>query len=398
MRIFRLAAALVVATAIAAAGCATQPPASTPAGPVAAPGSAPAQAKVAPNPFAAVPPPAIRDRLLALDPDHISTRDVRETLAKGPAPRIILLHGGLFPVYLLMKSFGVFLTRMGYPESRIRGPGNGGWSYSPYDDSAKLAGIVAWEYEHDGLRPMLIGHSQGGVQAVKILDELAGNFAPSLRVFDPVTGEFEDLTTIVDPYTHHERPVVGLSVAYASVVGAGGLAFLMPNQWSMVDRLTTIPDTVDEFTGFSIDSDPVAMDYPGSIDLYHPNGTAKVKNVELPSHYSHIFVPEVASLALEPEVRDWIDAYVPGGKHDTSSLPADAQDHVLWAADVWYSIKRHWCLEAQRLVRAFLAARHGGDASTPVAMPRPAARGAPSAGAASEGRAHDVPSAIDRRD
>jgi hypothetical protein len=25
---------------------------------------------------------------------------------------------------------------------------------------------------------------------------------------------------------------------------------------------------------------------------------------------------------------------------------------VLWAADVWYSIKKHWCLEAQRLVRA----------------------------------------------
>ena len=290
MRIFRWAAALVVATAIAAAGCATQPPASTPAGPVAAPGSAPAQARVAPDPFAAVPPPAIRDRLLALDPDHISSRDVRETLAKGPAPRIILLHGGVFPVYLLMKSFGVFLTRMGYPESRIRDPGNGGWSYSPYDDSAKLAGIVAWEYEHDGLRPMLIGHSQGGVQAVKVLDELAGNFAPSLRVFDPVTGEFEDRTTIVDPYTHHERPVVGLSVAYASVVGAGGLAFLMPNQWSMVDRLTTIPDTVDEFTGFSIDSDPVAMDYPG---LDRP----------LPSQRHGEGAKRRASLPLQPHLR-----------------------------------------------------------------------------------------------
>jgi hypothetical protein len=382
MRIFRWAAALVVATAIAAAGCAIQPPASTPAGPVAAPGSAPAQARLAPDPFASVPPPDVRDRLLALDPDHTSGRDVRETLVNSPAPRIILLHGGLFPVYLLMKSFGVFLTRMGYPESRIRDPGNGSWSYSPYDDSAKLAGIVAWEYEHDGLRPMLIGHSQGGVQVVKILHELAGNFAPSLRVFDPVTGAFEDRTTIVDPLTHQERPVVGLSASYASVVGAGGLAFVMPNQWSMADRLTTIPDTVDEFTGFAIDSDPVAMDYPDSIKLYHPNGTAKVQNVELPSNYSHIFLVAVAPLALEPEVGDWINAYVPGGKHDTSSLPADPQDHVLWAADVWYSIKRHWCLEAQRLVRAALAARHGRDAPTPAAMPRPAPQGAPTAGAA----------------
>jgi hypothetical protein len=33
-------------------------------------------------------------------------------------------------------------------------------------------------------------------------------------------------------------------------------------------------------------------------------------------------------------------------------LPADAQLHVMWAADVWYSIKKHWCLEAQTLIRA----------------------------------------------
>jgi hypothetical protein len=25
---------------------------------------------------------------------------------------------------------------------------------------------------------------------------------------------------------------------------------------------------------------------------------------------------------------------------------------VLWAADVWHNIKKHWCLEAQRLIRA----------------------------------------------
>ncbi len=335
---------LAIAVAVGSVGCATQPPAS-------------ARAEANADPFASVPPAAVRDRLLALDPDHISGRDVRETLAKGPTPRIMLLHGGIFPVYLLMKSFGIFLTRMGYPESRIRDPGSGDWSYSPYDDSALLVGIVAWEYEHAGLRPMLIGHSQGGMQAIKVLHELAGDFAPSLRVFDPLTGQFEERTTIVDPYTHRERPVVGLSVAYASVVGAGGLAFLMPNQWSMADRLTTIPDTVDEFTGFSIDFDLVAMDYPGSTEDYRPNGTAEVRNVELPSNYNHVFLPDVAPLALEPEVRDWIDAYVPGEKHDTSSLSAEARQHVLWAADVWYSIKRHWCLEAQHLVRAWLATR-----------------------------------------
>jgi hypothetical protein len=49
---------------------------------------------------------------------------------------------------------------------------------------------------------MLIGHSQGGMQAVKVLHELAGHFDDSLRVYDPLKGAFEDRTTIVDPLTH----------------------------------------------------------------------------------------------------------------------------------------------------------------------------------------------------
>jgi hypothetical protein len=27
-------------------------------------------------------------------------------------------------------------------------------------------------------------------------------------------------------------------------------------------------------------------------------------------------------------------------------------ENILWAADVWYSIKKHWVLELQRLIRA----------------------------------------------
>lgn len=38
-----------------------------------------------------------------------------------------------------------------------------------------------------------------------------------------------------------------------------------------------------------------------------------------------------------------------------------AADNALWAADVWYSIKRHWCLEAQRLIRAKRAALGHGQ-------------------------------------
>ena len=333
-RSFRTLAVLLAALSLLFAGCATQPPQETTA-----------QAAAAER--VPVPDRALRERLLALDPERVSDQDVQRVLAKGPTPRIVLLHGGIYPVHLLMESFGRFLARMGYPEARIRDPGDKAWSYSPYEDSQKIAGLVAWDYEKTGLRPMLIGHSQGGMQAVKVLHELAGEFDDTLRVFDPVKNEFEQRTTIVDPYTRAPRPVIGLSVSYASAVGAGGATFLMPNQWSMLDKLQSIPDTVDDFTGFAI-----GVDLIGGDSKYHHNGTAKVRNVALPATYSHVFVPLVAPLAHEQEVRDWINEYAPGDRRDPSALPGDAPQHVLWAADVWYSIKKHWCLEAQRWARA----------------------------------------------
>ena len=69
----------------------------------------------------------LAQRILALDPDRISDRDVRETLSKAPAPRIVLLHGGIYPVHLVMASFWRFLTSMGYPEAQIRDPSTGEW-------------------------------------------------------------------------------------------------------------------------------------------------------------------------------------------------------------------------------------------------------------------------------
>ena len=329
--------ALLVASSLVLAGCATQPLEQSQA----------AASHPAAPPSPVVPDRVLQERLLALDPDHITDNDVQQVLVHGPTPRIMLLYGGIYPVKPIMQSFGYFLVRMGYPESRIRDPGDHEWSYSPYEDAAKLAGIVAWDYERTGVRPMMIGHSQGGMQAVKVLHELAGHFDKALRVYDPIEGKFEDRTTILDPLTHRSRPVVGVSVSYASAVGAGGATFLMPNQWSMVDKLQSIPDTVVEFTGFAI-----PIDILGGDSHYERNGSAKVRNIDLPATYSHVFVPAVGSLPEEAGVRAWINAYVPGAKHDTSSLPPDALLHVLWAADVWYSIKKHWCLEAQRLVRA----------------------------------------------
>jgi hypothetical protein len=298
---------------------------------------------------------AQENRILALDPERISEADLRATLALAPAPRIVLVHGGVVGVYLLMESFAKFLVGMDYPEDKIRDPHDGAYSQNPYGSSQRLAGQVAWYYEHDAMRPMLIGHSQGGMQTVKVLHELAGTFGDRIAVWNPVTDRREERYTIIDPITHVEKPVVGLSVAYASVVGAGGVEFLAPSGWSLAGRLRVIPNSVDEFTGFAISGDVVAWTAPGgatSTDEYRATGNAVVHNVNLPASYNHVFVPNTQHLAADPRMREWINRYATDKPADLSSLPDGVSDNVLWAANVWHGIKKHWCLEAQRLIRA----------------------------------------------
>jgi hypothetical protein len=299
---------------------------------------------------APVPDPQVEAGILALDPARVSDRDVRLLLAGGPTPRIVLLHGGIYPVHLVMESFARFLVGMGYPEARLRHPGDGRRSHSPYEPSPQIAGLLAWYYEHEAMMPMMIGHSQGGIQLVKVLHDLAGDDGP-IRVWNPLTDAAEARTRIVDPFTGDERPVVGLELGYASVVGSGGAALMLPNQWSMARRLRAIPDSVGEFTGYMLALDLVAWDVPGVTRDYRATGTATVRNVGLPVGYSHVFVPSTSHLARDPAMRAWLNAYVPG---QPQPLPADAvsTENSLWAADVWYHIKKHWVIEAQKLLRA----------------------------------------------
>src|SRR4029453_15456845 len=83
-----------IALCVALAGCAMTPL------------RAPADAVALPA--APVTDQALEDRILALDPELVTANDVNSVLAKGPAPRIMLLHGGIYPVHLLMASFGRF--------------------------------------------------------------------------------------------------------------------------------------------------------------------------------------------------------------------------------------------------------------------------------------------------
>jgi hypothetical protein len=287
------------------------------------------------------------DRILALDPEQLSAPEVRDVLSRAPAPRIINLQGAL--AWITMQPFAEYLVAMGYPEERLRNPADGTLSYSSYADSEKLAGTLAWYYENEGMMPMLIGHSQGGMLAIRVLYELTGAFHASIDVWNPNAGESEHRTSIVDPADGRMRPVVGLKVPYAAALATGKLPRLLLGQWTMLGKLRSIPDSVDEFTGFTILWDPIAGTFPGG-EPYHATGFAEVRNVELPASTSHLGLPNARELATHASTRAWIDRYRPG-----EPLPSGKDDidtsNLLPAADIWFSVKKHWCLEAQRVIR-----------------------------------------------
>jgi hypothetical protein len=287
---------------------------------------------------------------LALDCDQLAGADAAQALALLPAPRIVNLHGSV--AFVTMEPFATFLIGMGYPEQALRDPQDGSLSQSSFGSSEELAGALAWHYERDGLRPMLVGHSQGGMLVVRTLHELAGEFNDSVPVYDPVARTAQTRTTIRDPYTHAERPVVGVEVAFAAAIATGTLPRLLLGQWSMIPKLRRIPDTTLEFTGFTIPWDPIAGNL-GTGDPYVATGTAAVRNVLLPSTYSHIGAPITEHLSAQAATRAWIDAWRPDAPPEPLPVDADADvRNIVHAADLWYSIRRHWCLEGQRRVRA----------------------------------------------
>jgi len=292
--------------------------------------------------------PALATRILALSPDHVSAADVRDTLARFGAPRIIAIQGSV--AFVSMQSFAQFLASMGYPDDRLRDPRDNSYSRNSFDDSERLAGEIAWYYEHDGMMPMLIGHSQGGMLVIRTLYELAGEFRDTIRVVDPTTGQTLGRSTIRDPLSGTTRPVVGLKVGYAAALATGKLARVLLGQWSMLPRLRVIPDTVEDFTGFSLPGDIIAGTVFGD-EPYRAAGSANVRNVTLPSSYSHIALPRTEHLALQNATREWIDRYEPGATAPPPAGPGIDTENLLHAADIWWSVKKHWCIEAQRALR-----------------------------------------------
>ena len=297
--------------------------------------------------------PELEVRVLSLNPDAISEREVAEVLSKCPAPRIFSLDGSV-PI-VTMESFGRFLVRMGYPEASIRNPRNGSFSYSSYRNSAEMAGMVAWYYEKEGMRPMVIGHSQGGMLSVKILYELAGAFREEIGVTNPYTEESENRYSITDPLSGKERPVVGLKLGFASAIATGmGMRFVLA-QWNMLSRLRKIPDTVEEFVGFHLQNDLISgtLFGVGQGDQYSPVGSASVRNVILPPESNHLGIILIEGLGKNDQTRAWINNYGPSNKpvEPPPALEGETRN-ILFAAEVWFNIKKHWCLELKRWILA----------------------------------------------
>ena len=306
-------------------------------------------------------PRELEDKLLALDPRHVTAEDIRDVLASAPAPRIVLIHGGIRWVIPYMVSFSDFLVGMGYPAHSITNPGDGTYTFSCYESSRVIAGSLAWYYEKEGLRPMIVGHSQGGIQAVKALQKLAPHPSRQIEVWNPVTWESEHRFAIIDPLTGQPQPVVGLRLPYVCSLGGGGLTRILPNQWDMFGKLRTIPDSVGEFTSFYNRNDFLGGDLLGygSLNHSHASGTAVVRNVRLPTWYKHRSVPDTRHLLTTAEMREWINHFDPTQAIDSEPKFEVPSHNILWAADVWYSIKKHWVLELQRGIQARRSKQNG---------------------------------------
>jgi len=308
--------------------------------------------------------PDVRRRILALNPECVTELDIQGLLSTNPAPRIININGGILPIKSGMNSFAQFLMDMGYPESSLRHPGNGDYTYGYYDRSLEIAGSVAWYYEHDGMRPMLMGHSQGGIQTIRVLYRLASNSPTRLTVWNPLTMTDEKRYEICDPFTGRSRPAAGLQVCYATAACSGGLARLLPNEWDMNNKLREIPDSVEEFTGFQKGMDPFGGDFLGfgSANDYRPIGQAKVRNVRLPASSVHWTIPYADRLLKNPSLKEAIADYEPSdpGQERTGSSADLVRNNgqALWAAEVWHGIKKHWVLELQHLILVQSANHH----------------------------------------
>ena len=212
-----------------------------------------------------------------------------------------------------MDSFARFLVAMGYPADRIRNPADGEWSYSSAMSSATLAGMLAWHYERDGMMPLLIGYSGGGMLVVRTLHELAGAFASHdcrRRRRRPASALPRD--TIVDPATGRARPVLGLKVPYACALATGTLPRFLLGQWTMLAQAARDPRHRRRIHRVRDRVGPDRRHVSRLRRRYARDRVgARAQRRRCPRSYRHVDLPRTEHLAANPVTRAWIDAYRP---------------------------------------------------------------------------------------
>ena len=138
--------------------------------------------------------------------------------------------------------------------------------------------------------------------------------------------------------------MLGLSVAYASVVGRRRRRVPAAEPVGHDRQAAQIPDTVDEFTGYFIAIDLIAWSFPGDQragGLPRRSATRRCATSSCPPPTATCSCPPCRSCRRTRRRARCINAYAPG-KAGEAGLENDRLTGALWAADVWYSIKKHW--------------------------------------------------------
>jgi hypothetical protein len=257
--------------------------------------------------------------LEALNPDSVSDAQVRDVLAHFPAPRVLLFNGVVAPVR--MDRMAKFFIAKAYPRASFVQPSTGRMSHPSRSHAQRWAGSLPWYYEKEGLRPVLIGHSQGGMIVSKILHESAGSFGSGLQVYNPEKRRFEDRNTFRNPRSGTTEPIIHYRTPYASAIATGKMMRVVLGQWNMIEHLHTVPNSVERFTGFSLQGDLIG----GGTHHYQSEGRAQIRNITLQHSANHLTLP-----ALSDDPRD---------------------PRSLLAGVLWEELKRAWCKELQSQLR-----------------------------------------------
>lgn len=301
--------------------------------------------------------PKVSADLNKLDKTHLIRMDLSEVLSSYPAPRIFGIGGGVYTAHILMEDLAEFLTGMGYPAAAVYHPTDGKFAVSSYSDPEKIAGETLFYYQREGVRPVYIGHSLGGVQSIKTAHFFSGNFGRhEVRIYDPVEHKYLRQKDFVNPLTGEHVGFDSLKpIAHLIAVGSGGISRAFPSQWSMGDRVKQVPDSVLRMTGIHLEGDWLGNDFLTGKEKneYKSLGSAEVENFYLPPGHNHVTLIRTKHLLKYPEVKEWIDNYNP---QEFSVIPEGLPgntDNILLAAQIWHILKREWYLAAMEVDSAY---------------------------------------------